>query len=126
MKNNKKIFFFKNNGQIMLAAVLVIGAIMIGTMTIGGILTTYQLRQARNVFNSAKAIYAADAALEWGLYQVWGGSASTSPSFSNGASSTTYCLDLQRNNVRCNSPAVYYIIGSGYIGNIGRALQFSF
>jgi hypothetical protein len=71
----------------MLLTVLALGGTILGATTIAGLLTVYQIRQTSDIANSAKAFAAADAGIEWGLYQFFkpppGGTA-TAPVFSNG------------------------------------------
>ncbi|MGB9609089.1 MAG: hypothetical protein ACPL3E_01795 [Minisyncoccia bacterium] len=124
MKNIK----IKNNqkGQVMIVVTLALGGIMLGATLVGGILILSQLRQAKLISDSAKAIYAADAALEWGYYEFMGKSDASSPSLTNGANSITQCLDQNNQLVGCNSGSVKYIIGKGQTPRVSRALQMSF
>ena len=57
-----------SSGQAMILAVLALGGAILGATTIAGLLMTYQLRQVGDFSSSAKAIYAADAGVECGLY----------------------------------------------------------
>lgn len=52
----------------MILTVLSLGGTMLGATTIAGLLMLYQLRQATDMASSAKAIFAADAGIEWGIY----------------------------------------------------------
>lgn len=52
----------------MLLSMLILGGILLGASTIAGLLMLYQLRQSSNVSQSARAIFAADTGIEWGLY----------------------------------------------------------
>lgn len=56
---------------MMLLTVLTLGGAMLGATTIAGLLMIYQIRQATDLGNSAKAIFAADAGIEWGLYNYY-------------------------------------------------------
>lgn len=116
----------KNNGQIMIVVVLALGGIMIGASVVGGILMTGQLRQIKNISDSAKAIYAADAGLNFGYYKYLGKNKAQAPNFSNQASSTLLCLNISKQTVPCNSGFVAYIVSRGTAGRVSRALQFSF
>ena len=58
-------------GQVMLLTVLVIGGLLLGASAIAGLLMVYQLRQSSDVTNSTKAIFAADAGIEWELYRMF-------------------------------------------------------
>lgn len=56
------------SGQMMLLTTLALGSMMLGVTTIAGLLMIFQLRQTTNFADSAKAIFAADAGIEWSLY----------------------------------------------------------
>lgn len=53
----------------MLLTVLVLSGTILGTTTIAGLLTLYQIRQSTDIINSGKAIFAADAGLECEFYR---------------------------------------------------------
>ncbi len=55
----------------MLITVLAISGTILGATTIAGLLTLYQIRQATDIVNSTKAIFAADSGLEWRLYKFF-------------------------------------------------------
>ncbi len=61
----------------MLLTVTIISASILGATTIAGTLMLYQIRQANDILNSTKAIYAADAGIERGLYCANGNIGST-------------------------------------------------
>lgn len=63
-KNTKK-----QNGQVMMIVVMILSAVMIGAVAIGGLLTSRQIRQSADAGSFSKAIFAADAGLEWRLYK---------------------------------------------------------
>ncbi|MBI1838899.1 MAG: hypothetical protein HYR95_01180 [Candidatus Colwellbacteria bacterium] len=52
---------------MLLTVVLLSGAILSST-SLAGLLILYQLRQATDVNNSMKAIFAADSGIEWAFY----------------------------------------------------------
>ncbi len=56
------------SGQAMILTVLALGGTILGATTIAGLLMLYQIRQTADLANSAKAIFAADAGIEWALY----------------------------------------------------------
>jgi len=78
-------------GQVMLLTVMVTGGLILTASVIGGLLMLYQVRQSTDIINSTKAIFAADAGLEWDLYQRFvindnsDGTFDNPISFSNGA-----------------------------------------
>jgi len=55
----------------MLLTVLVLSAVFLTATVIAGLLMVYQLSQVTAVADSAKAIFAADAAIERGLFKVF-------------------------------------------------------
>jgi hypothetical protein len=101
------------SGQVMIITVLTLGGTILGVTTIAGLLMLYQIRQATDLASSAKAIFAADAGIEWSYYQFncdpndttnkWPGcaldppsfnpSSQPQPSFTNGASFEVTCQD---------------------------------
>ena len=56
------------SGQVMIITILVLGGAILSATTIAGLLMLYQIRQTTDIANSGKAIYAADAGIEWSLY----------------------------------------------------------
>lgn len=56
------------SGQVMVLTVLALGGTLLGLTGIAGLLMVYQIRQATDLANSSKAIFAADAGIEWALY----------------------------------------------------------
>lgn len=59
------------DGQAMILSIVLLGALLLSASAIAGLLTISQIRQANNVVNSTKAIFAADAALEWATYACY-------------------------------------------------------
>jgi hypothetical protein len=55
----------------MILTVLALGGTILGATTVAGLLMLYQLRQATDLANSAKAIFAADAGLESAFYNLF-------------------------------------------------------
>jgi len=62
---------FLRQGQVMLITVLALSGTILGATTIAGLLMMYQLRQSTDAVSSAKAVYAADAGIEWRLYRFF-------------------------------------------------------
>ena len=58
-----------NSGQVMMIVVMILSAVMIGAVAVGGLLTSRQTRQSADAGSFSKAIFAADAGLEWRLYK---------------------------------------------------------
>ena len=56
-------------GQVMLLSVVLMGGILLTAGAFAGLLLIYQVRQANDSVNSAKALFAADAGIEAGSYQ---------------------------------------------------------
>lgn len=117
-KNNSK------DGQIMLMSVLTIGAVMLGATAIAGFLVLYQIRMSTNASDSAKAIFAADAGIEWGIYSFTNPTSTPpSASFTNGASFSVICKDASGNTVQCTNASTSLIRSSGYYGSITRVFE---
>lgn len=77
-------------GQVMILATLAIGGAILSATAVAGFLTVSQIRQAGDFANSAKAIFAADAGLEFGMYRFF-----QDPTYSNGVSGD---LSMQLSN----------------------------
>lgn len=120
---------FKKNkkGQVMIIVSLSLGGVMMISSLVGGILILNQLRQSKNIIDSTKAIYAADAALEYGFYQFKGNNRAENPILNNQTQAITKCFDKDMKNIDCkDSENVVYIIGKGQTSLITRAFQMSF
>ena len=109
----------RRDGQAMLIAVLSLGGAILGATAIAGILTLYQLRASNDTENSAKALFAADAGVEWTLFDYYctvdgrcpsgppdDGQATPPagalPSFTNGAALTVSCSDINGSSSVCS------------------------
>jgi hypothetical protein len=55
----------------MLLATLALGGAILGATTIAGILILYQIRATTDSEHSAQAIFAADAGVEWALFDFY-------------------------------------------------------
>jgi hypothetical protein len=55
----------------MLIAVLALGGAILGATTVAGLMTLYQIRATTDTADSAKAIFAADAGVEWALFNYY-------------------------------------------------------
>lgn len=55
----------------MLLTVLILGGSILGASAIAGYLMTLKIRNSSDIINSTKAIYAADAGIEWKLYNLF-------------------------------------------------------
>ncbi|MDP2741590.1 MAG: hypothetical protein Q8O66_02825 [bacterium] len=119
---------FKNNsrkGQVMILSIITLGAIMLGATAVSGFLVVYQLRMSSDAADSAKAIFAADAGIDWGIYQ-FSKPTSTAPApvFSNRASFVLACYDSASRQVQCSdSSSVFTIRSSGRSGMSNRAFE---
>jgi Tfp pilus assembly protein PilX len=112
------------DGQIMLMSVLTIGAVMLGATAIAGFLVLYQIRMSTNASDSAKAIFAADAGIEWGIYAFTNPTSAPPPTaFSNGASFNVVCKDDSGNTVQCTNASTSLIRSSGYYGSVTRVFE---
>ena len=115
------------NGQVMIAVSLALGGVMIVSTVIGGLLISNQIRQAGNIANSAKAFYAADSALEWGIYQFYKQDTSAgAPNLTNNTIFTTSCYSGASSVPCVGGTNITDIVGKGTSGKVSRALQISF
>ena len=55
----------KMSGQVMLLSIMILGGVMLSASVIAGVLLWYQVRQVNDAVSSAKAIFAADAGIEF-------------------------------------------------------------
>ncbi len=69
----------------MLLTVVLLSGVILGTTAISGTLMLNQVRQATNATDSQKAIFAADAGIEWELYKYFKDSKYPQPLMTNGA-----------------------------------------
>jgi len=108
--------FNNAKGQAMLLTVLVLGGSILAASTIAGYLTLLKIRTASDIANSAKAVFAADAGVEWELYKhippynPAGYSKDDAHSFSNGADFKSFYDDQ-----------IKFIKSIGQAGNSFRA-----
>ena len=84
-----KKYLSSQKGQAILLSVIIMGSILLSVTTIAGYLSIQKIRVSRDIVNSGKAIYAADAGIEYRLYEEFVGPTGNPPSFSNGASVQT-------------------------------------
>jgi uncharacterized protein YggU (UPF0235/DUF167 family) len=125
--NGKK----NKSGQAMLLAVLALGGTMLGATTIAGFLMLYQIRQATDFENSAKAIFAADAGTEWALYSYFKPPQAPLPgtngTLSNGAMVEISCYDASGTVLAtCDTTSSAYAISKGTFGDTKRAFEVDF
>ncbi len=105
----------------MLIAVVSLGSAILGATTIAGFLMVYQIRQSTDFVNSAKAIFAADAGIEWARYSYYQSASTTLLSFGNGATSTVTCDDGAGNTLPCSDGSSTEAISEGTAANAARA-----
>lgn len=90
-------------GQLMITTVLILGGVVISAASLLGFLIVYKLRQATDIADSAKAVFASDTGREWELWQALklGTRLGTSgcPSFTNGAGFETIAGTSDDGNV---------------------------
>lgn len=101
----------KRDGQVLILTVLALGGALLGATAIAGLLTTYQIRQTTDLANSARAIFAADAGIEWGLYNFFCSlnpakscPLSSVPIFGNGAVLDVKCVTASGGSTNCFNP----------------------
>jgi hypothetical protein len=113
-------------GQIMLMSVLTLGAVMLGATVVAGFLVLYQIRMSSNAADSAKAIFAADAGIEWAIFSFTRpASPPPSTSFSNGASFEVVCKNDIGQVVLCTNASTSLIRSSGQYGSVTRVFELS-
>jgi len=114
----------------MMLTVLTLGGALLGATTIAGLLMLYQVRQGADVNQSAKALFAADAGIEWGLYNLLCAEDPAKqpcplpeePVLGNGATVEVRCLDEAGEEVAdCNSSSTITIKSIGRSANVARA-----
>jgi len=133
----------------MLIAVLSLGGAILGATTVAGLLTLYQIRATTDSENSAKAIFTADAGIEWAQFDhycatdVNGSGANRCPDVTTGT--TDYTLPtfngsgatLQTNcypdysaqgeaTTTCSGSNVLSVISSGIANGSERAFYISY
>jgi hypothetical protein len=113
-------------GQIMMITVVVLGTTLLSATVVAGLLLILQIREGGNLASSARAFYAADAGIEWGLYAFTKGTTLTTPVFTNGAQSSVTCYDAANAVTDCNTSSTKAIRAVGSSGNASRALEAAF
>lgn len=108
-------------GQAMIIAVLTIGGAMLGATALAGFLTLQNIRGATNVADSAKAIEAADAGINWALYSHFNPPQENQLGFANGASNTVTCYDGNQTVLACDQTTTITSISGGRAGGTRRA-----
>ncbi|MEK9154860.1 MAG: hypothetical protein AAB596_02225 [Patescibacteria group bacterium] len=102
-KENLSQIISNNSGQAMLLAVFLIGSGILAFTSIAGYLMAQRIRTASDITDSAKAIIAADAGLECGLYKIYKSDSNLSDCanwliFNNGASNNISTFTITGNN----------------------------
>jgi len=124
-------------GQVMITTILALGGVLMGATAIAGLLMVYQIRQASDLANSTKAIFAADTGIDWGFYQYFGCGGDPANcsahdlngfTLSNKASVEIICYDENEVRVDCTEgPTVVRSIRSqGSSGRSSRAFLIEF
>ena len=125
----------------MILSVMALGGMILGVTTIAGLLMIYQVRQATDAALSARAIFAADSGLEWGLYNYYCLSAPNNqktpcpaqpPVFSNSVGNSAVgvavtCFDAAENPTDCAAATSTVTVRSvGSAGEASRAFEINF
>ncbi len=135
----------------MLIAVLSLGGAILGATAVAGLLTLYQIRATTDSENSAKAIFAADAGIEWAQFDHYcatdfdpsGGGANRCPdvttgttdyvlpTFSgSGAAATVNCYNASdtqgQTTSTCSGDGILSVISGGIANNSERAFYIGF
>ena len=116
----------------MILTVLALGGTILGATTIAGLLMLYQLRQSTDLANSAKAIFAADAGLEYAFYNLFcvdnpekPNCPALAPIFQNQASHSVTCYDAAAAPIECGE-GTRTIHSVGMAGGASRAFEAAF
>ncbi len=109
----------EKGGQVMLLTVVLLSGVILASTSLAGFLILYQLRSATDIKASTKAIFAADAGIEWAFYNEnkLGGSLpylNGGPSMTNGSKVTI---------TKTVSDPLYPLKAVGQSGRSARALQ---
>jgi len=97
----------------MLLTVIILGASMLAASTIAGYLMLLKIRQASDITNSAKAIFAADTGIEWDLYRRVKDNLYPKPQLTNGATFDVFAEASSTKSI-------------GHSSNISRAFEITF
>lgn len=134
-KTHSRGNLLKKDGQVMILTVLALGGTLLGATTVAGLLMLYQIRQSTDLANSAKAIFAADAGIEWGLYNLFCEESSTPKNpcprgplgaFTNNASVDVVCRSGAGAVISCSDlENVREIRSVGRAGTASRAFRLS-
>jgi hypothetical protein len=124
---SKGIFpFSRPGGQAMILTIVSLGGTILGAVTIAGLLLTYQIRQASDLAGSARAIFAADAGIEWSIYRYFKQDPSMArPQFLNGAQVTIACSNALGATIDCMDDDVAFMRSRGNSGNVSRSFELS-
>ncbi|MEK7520538.1 MAG: hypothetical protein AAB560_00465 [Patescibacteria group bacterium] len=90
MAKNKSSKIKENKGQVMLLSVMVLSGAILSISAIAGLLTLYQIRQANDIGNSTKSIFAADSGIEFELYKFFKNPTYIAQPMTNGTSFETF------------------------------------
>ncbi len=110
----------ENSGQVMIMVIMMIGSILLSATAITGILMVYQIRQANDAGSSAQAFFAADAALEWQLANIYSNH-TESLGLTNGTDATSSYVIVP--DPLDPSVSVVDFTSQGFSGNTVRALE---
>jgi hypothetical protein len=123
-------------GQVMVLTVLALGGTILGATTVAGLLMLYQVRQATDLGNSARAIFAADAGMEQSFFNIFckGDESKSSycPApefpvrFSNGAAVKVTCYDDSGSVLPTCDETTRNVRAVGSAGNASRAFEANF
>ena len=110
----------KNSGQVMIMVIIMIGGILLSATAITGILMVYQIRQANDAGSSAQAFFAADAALEWQLANVYKNY--TDPLVLENGTTATSNFEIITDPLDSNISVIDFT-SQGFSGNTVRSLE---
>ena len=114
-------------GQVMLLTVLILGGVVLGASSIGGLLMLNQLKQANLVTDSTEAVFAADSGLEYALFTKFKIPTYPKPSFDRANFITTFeGTDefMKFRSIGCSGSVTLSGMGCGRRANRSEELTF--
>jgi hypothetical protein len=97
----KPALISQRRGQTLLITILFLAAAFISVTVISGMLMVNQMNQGAKITDSAKAIFAADAAMERGFFWVFRCKNDVNPN-------SSVCINARSNEQPANEPGIFH------------------
>lgn len=127
-RENGNLWLASNqHGQVMLLTVLILGGVVLGASSIGGLLMINQLKQANLVTDSTQAVFAADSGLEYALFTKFKIPTYPKPSFDRANFITTFegtDESMKFRSIGCSGSVTLSATGCGRRANRSEELTF--